>query len=203
MNDNFIVTLTTGKRIGLGVNNKEKKNINQEKYEIFHNLYSTALLLQEKIWIDFFLNARKGIFPKNFKFDGKNLLFKLKNKQSSIDLSSIDKSEKYELCKKFIIDNCEILSDKFKIVEDIVEENIKENIWSSFTPRLQKMYITVFAETKGKEYFFTKEKIECLKQSIIVSCFTKQIGNSQIEMKNGEIFSISSLVMNKNSYLLK
>ena len=198
-NKDFIVTLTSGKRIGSNSVKQVNKKKSHEKFQIFNNFASHALSISDKYWYTFFNNASTGILPKSFKYDGKNLIFKLKNKTDLCDLSE----KNYEKCKQFIVDNFEIISDKLQIIEEIQETEIEECTWSSFTPRIQIMYLTVFARLKGKEFKFSEEKINNLKQSLIFNCFLKNFGNSEVELKKGEISEIHSLLINKNGYKIK
>jgi len=75
------------------------------KHPIFISLSGIARTNGDKYWEDLFIDCAKNNFPRDFRFDRRNLQFKVKNKSLSINLfpiPDISLEEKYVMVKQFI-----------------------------------------------------------------------------------------------------
>ena len=85
------------------------------KHPIFISLSGIARTNGDKYWEDLFIDCAKNNFPRDFRFDRRNLQFKVKNKSLSINLfpiPDISLEEKYVMVKQFIMDHSALISMK-------------------------------------------------------------------------------------------
>jgi len=219
--DSLVVISTSGRMTQFSGNSdlkflKGKSGNNSPiKHLIFSYFSNIARNNDDKYWEDFFMSAAKNIFPRNFRFDGKNIQFKIKNKAVLCNLFPIPDvsiEEKYKIAKEFIFVNSGLISVKdAKLFQKSLDSSSKQKslenkeiTWSSFTSsKIQIMFLTVFCELKAKEFNFTKEQKESLIQSILCSVFMKDIVANDITIKNGSIYSIKQLFINEKGFTLQ
>src|SRR5258708_7220536 len=87
------------------------------KHQIFITFSNIAKTENDKYWEDLFLSGAKNSLPKSFKFDGKILQYKIKNKAQLLDLSNtnITPQDKYVMTKQFINKHSGLISEKDNI----------------------------------------------------------------------------------------
>jgi len=210
------ITQLSGTSESKAVKNKSGNN-SPIKHIIFSYFSNIARNNGDKYWEDLFLCCAKNSFPRDFRFDGKNLQFKLKSKAifcNVYPIPDISLEEKYAMVKQFISSNsgliskqdANLLQDSVRVIpggSDPIGKNkiVKEITWSSFTSvRVQIMFLQVFCELKAKEFNFNSEQKQALLQSILCSVFMKDITASDIEIRNGVVVNIRQLYINENGY---
>ena len=214
--DALVVVSTTGRITQLSGQTDSKSakvkagNTSPIKHMIFSALSNVARLNDDQYWEDVFLSAAKNNFPRGFRFDGKTLFYKIKNKALSLDMFPINDvpiENKYLPTKQFISVNSGLVSTKdATLMQDALPPISAPNeiTWKDVkSPQLQIMYLHVFCYDKGKEFNFTEDMIECMFQSIISTVFTKDIGSMDIKMHSGKISSIDDIYVDQNGYEIR
>ena len=152
--------------------------------------------------------ASKGSFPKGFKFDSRNLSFKLKGKPISIDLLPIPEKQPYEIysyLKHFITQHSGLMSMKENEIIDSSRYQLAEPIYWSDThsPKQQIMYLRIFCTEKGREFKFPDEYTDSMFQNIVTDIFTKTLESGDIEMMNSKIVNIRGIYIDQSGYRIE
>lgn len=183
------------------------------KHSIFLYYSKIAELCDEMEWKDFFEVMSKGSFWKGLKFDGTNLICKVKTQNKFFEMTCYNDMNiesdiefdypRYQECKKFITDNSSHFSKKEEIsipvgltsnvieTAGVLEANVSK----------QRMYVGEFARRKCREFHLP----DCTREALVSSIFLK-LSNKSITTKmfkvnsDGTIEGIDSLTIDISGY---
>lgn len=202
------------KRTGPGgrIGNIRLGNSSPAKHSIFYYFYKIAEYLGETTWMGFFDIMSKGSFFKEFKYDGRILTCKQKNKSHTIELYTVGNMDlrtdleqdmpMYQQCKEFIskyssyFSNTESESDFVGYNKQTQLELSSSNqhldhmgnviLTNDFGKRTgiakQKPYIKNFTRRICEENDLTDRHAECLFSSIFVHLSLKIITHKSFNM---------------------
>ena len=203
MSADITVIAKGGNRIGFSMGSKiiKKELI---KHIVMEKLSSYSLSINDIQMYKTFVNYSKGIFPKNLKYTHtknniNSLSYKMKTKKQTIEFVddlAIDKQ--YQMCKEFINLYCSLLSEN----DDIIYDEKKEENSTTFSKGLdiQLMSLKQFAEIKGLEYNFSKDKIERFIDFLLINFYIKEIKSSDIIIQNMKIINIQNIDIDNTGY---
>jgi len=163
-----------------------------------------AAKLDDRYWEDLLMSMAKGTFPKGFKFDGKNVIYKIKSKFVTFNLSpevEIPIDLLFSQFKSFISTYSGLMSSKDLEQIDSLQtcnkescQNVESKWGSNISSKLQIILIKVYCTNKIKEYHYNNEIGESLLSEVYFAILNKEITPENIEMKNGCISNINNII---------
>ena len=165
-------------------------------------------LTTDPFWIDIFLAASRGKFPKGFSYKDNSLFHRKRNKTSSVEVSE-NAIEAFEVCKTFFRSMGGIASQQEHCNNDSEDTNTSESlddtstesevpkkiiIWSKIVPKKNKsLYLHSFINSFAKENKMNASETDRLQKMLNLAESLNLLNDSNVVFEGNSISHIIGL----------
>lgn len=177
------------------------RNSAKNKKNVIHPIFEEIMKREtDPYWISFFDDASTGNFPRNCRFFGGCLTYRIKNKNVDLHIPE-DPITAVILLKRFLSENAGIISptdlrDKKIEEEKKLAESAQNEItsWSQIrSNRQQTIMISLFVEKIGEYYNLSLDERKTLIQTIKIGVLAGYFNSDNIIIDGGQIVQINGL----------
>jgi hypothetical protein len=179
------------------------RNSAKNKRVIEHQLFENIKNIEkDEYWISFFEDAAVGKMPRNFKFIGDVVSYRIKNKTMELKIPMDSDTEEISIMiKNFLFENAGIISptdlqDRKNNEERrlAASNNSDATNWNQIRSEKQQTFlISVFVQNIGEYYNLSLEEKKTLIQQIKIAILAGFFNSNNIEIVGNEIVQISGL----------
>lgn len=184
---------------------KQKKRKSKAIKQVLYPLFmQCAELTNDPFWVNLFITAGYGKFPKKFTYKDGTLVYKKSSKMFSVDIPQVSHEAIY-VCMDFFRTHGGIVSDidlenirREQYAEAELESELIEDItWSKLSKKVKDVLIDLYVETLTNRLLLTKEETKNLRYRINIGIILGYFNSSNILLEGKCISEIDGLLFDQ------